>query len=94
MRWMPEDLADSVHVQEVLETSDDVSEVQIRGGRSMLDHLTLARRLRQIRASSQAVGHGIDDRPWHLGLWYDILGLLAIWGMLWAAWVMPCGVLE
>jgi len=60
----------------------------------MLDHLTLARRLRVIRASSQAVGSGTDDRPWTLGLWYDVLGLLALLGMLLAAWVFPCGVLE
>lgn len=60
----------------------------------MLDHLTLSVRLRSIRQSSQAVGSGTDDRPWRIGLWYDVLGLLAIWGMLWSAWIMPCGVLE
>lgn len=60
----------------------------------MIDHLTLARRLRAIRTSSQAVGHGTDDRPWTLGLWYDVLGLLAMLGILWSAWVFPCGVLE
>lgn len=59
-----------------------------------MDNLTLARRLRQIRASSQAVGSGTDDRPWNVGLWYDVLGLLALLGMLWAAWIAPCGVLE
>lgn len=60
----------------------------------MIDHMILARHLRQIRASSQAVGSGLDDRPWRIGLWYDVLGLLALLGMLWAAWVMPCGALE
>lgn len=71
-----------------------MSDHKCREGDAMRDHLILARRLRAIRASSQAVGSGTDDRPWTLGLWYDVLGLLAIWGMLWAVWCMPCGVLE
>lgn len=60
----------------------------------MLDHLILAGRLRSIRLAGQSVGTGIEDRPWKLGLWYDVLGWLSIMGMLWSAWMFPCGVVE
>lgn len=60
----------------------------------MLDTYRLSQRLREIRSAGQAVGYGTEDRPWCIGLWYDVLGLLAILGMLWAAWCVPCGVLE
>ena len=60
----------------------------------MLDTYRLSQRLREIRSAGQAVGSGCEERVWSLGLWYDVLGLIAIWGMLWAVWCMPCGVLE
>lgn len=60
----------------------------------MLDTYRLSQRLREIRRAGQAVGSGIEERVWSLGLWYDVLGLMAILGMLLAAWCFPCGVLE
>lgn len=59
-----------------------------------METILILRRLAAIRAAGQAVGSGIEERVWSLGLWYDVLGLMAILGMLLAAWCFPCGVLE